>query len=405
MPRPPKNGLPSYRHHKPSGQAVVTLHGTDVYLGPYGTRISRDAYDRVVGEYLAQGRRWPPTGDDDSDCTINELLVHALERAERRYRKGDAATSELAAIKNVMSRLRRRYGRTPARAFRPLCLRAMQQAMADDGLCFNTINQHTHRIRRIFRWGVEAEMVPPHVLEALKAVSGIRATELGARTMPPIQPVPEAYIEAIQPFVSEQVWAMVQLQLLTGMRPGEVVLMRGVDLDMSEEVWTYQPARHKTEHHGRPRLIPLGSRAQTIIRRFLKPDLSAYLFAACEAEADRHARQRDRRKTPVQPSQRKRAERSRQRAERGLRRRPPQDRYTPDSYRRAIHRACDQADLKDKQDRDVPLDAERVIEERDASAAVTATYVYGPYIALDTTRGSAALERGRVASSQGSTSR
>jgi hypothetical protein len=27
---------PSYRHHKPSGQAVVTLEGRDIYLGRYG---------------------------------------------------------------------------------------------------------------------------------------------------------------------------------------------------------------------------------------------------------------------------------------------------------------------------------------------------------------------------------
>jgi hypothetical protein len=43
-----KRALPSYRHHKPSGQAVVTLNGKDYYLGPWGTKTSRDAYDRLV---------------------------------------------------------------------------------------------------------------------------------------------------------------------------------------------------------------------------------------------------------------------------------------------------------------------------------------------------------------------
>jgi hypothetical protein len=29
---------PSYRRHKPSGQAVVTLNGKDIYLGTYSTK-------------------------------------------------------------------------------------------------------------------------------------------------------------------------------------------------------------------------------------------------------------------------------------------------------------------------------------------------------------------------------
>jgi len=46
---PNRSRLPLYRHHKPSGQAVVTLSGCDIYLGSYGTqlsRISRSNYDR-----------------------------------------------------------------------------------------------------------------------------------------------------------------------------------------------------------------------------------------------------------------------------------------------------------------------------------------------------------------------
>ena len=48
--------------------------------------------------------------------------------------------------------------------------------------------------------------------------------------------MPEADVEAIQPFVARQVWAMVQLQRLTGMRPGEVCRMRMCDLDISGAV-------------------------------------------------------------------------------------------------------------------------------------------------------------------------
>ena len=39
---------------------------------------------------------------------------------------------------------------------------------------------------------------------------------------------------------------MVQLQILTGARPGEVVITRPVDLDTTGKVWLYRPKTHKT---------------------------------------------------------------------------------------------------------------------------------------------------------------
>ena len=39
---------PAYRRHKASGQAVVTLCGQDVYLGPHRTTASKREYDRVL---------------------------------------------------------------------------------------------------------------------------------------------------------------------------------------------------------------------------------------------------------------------------------------------------------------------------------------------------------------------
>ena len=48
--------VPSYRRHKPSGQAVVTISGRDIYLGKWNTAASRAEYDRLIGEWLAGGR-------------------------------------------------------------------------------------------------------------------------------------------------------------------------------------------------------------------------------------------------------------------------------------------------------------------------------------------------------------
>jgi integrase len=125
---------------------------------------------------------------------------------------------------------------------------------------------------------------------------------------------------------------MIELQRLTGMRPGEVVLMRTGDLDMSGEVWVYTPSRHKTEHHDKKRQVLIGPKGQEVLRPWLKADREAYLFSPAEAMRERRAELRARRRTRVQPSQR---DRSKARP-----RKAPGDRYTVASYRKAIQDAC-----------------------------------------------------------------
>jgi hypothetical protein len=56
--------VPSYRRHKPTGQAVVTLNGKDHYLGKWNTAASRAEYGRVTGEWLAGGRCLPEAAAD-----------------------------------------------------------------------------------------------------------------------------------------------------------------------------------------------------------------------------------------------------------------------------------------------------------------------------------------------------
>ena len=70
--------LPSYRPHKPTGQAVVTLNGKDHYLGWHGTQMSKDAYDRLTAEWLAGGRQPPAARRSMADPAVPEEIE--LER-------------------------------------------------------------------------------------------------------------------------------------------------------------------------------------------------------------------------------------------------------------------------------------------------------------------------------------
>jgi integrase len=93
---------------------------------------------------------------------------------------------------------------------------------------------------------------------------------------------------------------MIELQRITGMRPAEACLMRGADLDTTEQLWVYRPCRHKTAHHGHDRAIYLGPRGRAIIEPFLKTNPQAYLFSPAEAETERRADLHAARKTPME---------------------------------------------------------------------------------------------------------
>ncbi len=87
--------------------------------------------------------------------------------------------------------------------------------MIDRGLARRHINQRVNRIRRIFKWGVENELVPAHVLHGLQAVAPLQQGRCAAKETTPVQPVADEQVDAVLSVVSRQVATMIQLQRLT----------------------------------------------------------------------------------------------------------------------------------------------------------------------------------------------
>lgn len=158
MPATKHPRTPTYRLHKPSGQAVVTIDGRDMYLGPFRSQISRNKFDRLIAEWLGNGRQLPTAPDGP---TINQLILAYWRHAEVYYRKDGEPTKELMRIRVAMRPLKRLYGSESADIFGPLRLKALRREMIGRGLSRVTVNRDIAHIRRMFRWGSRTNSCRP----------------------------------------------------------------------------------------------------------------------------------------------------------------------------------------------------------------------------------------------------
>jgi integrase len=216
----------------------------------------------------------------------------------------------------------------------------MRQAWVDQGLARKSINHNLRRVVRVFKWGVENEMVAPTTWQALEAVEGLKKGRTTAPEPVPIFPVPEMVVDATVLHLSPVVRSMIQVQMLTGARPGEVCKMRPMDIDRSEDVWVYRPSSHKTEHHGRSRQIFMGLEAQKVILPYLLRAADANCFSAAESREWFREQADLNRKTKRSCGNARGRKHDRRR---GPKTRQPRGYFDSQTYAQAIARACRKA--------------------------------------------------------------
>jgi integrase len=300
----------------------VRLNGKDVYCGRFGTPEAPENYDRVIAEWLLTRQQPSTSATGPSEIIPTDLTVSGLVLAywsrhvTTYYVKKGKPTSEQDNIRQALHFVRHLYGHTPAARFGPLALKAVREAMIAAGRCRTVINKDIGRIRRMFKWAASTEILPVTVFQALATVQGLaKGRHAGVKETDPVIPAPEEHVWAVHGVVPPQIQAMIELQWWTGMRPGEVVLVRPCDIDRSDDVWIYTPESHKREHHELPRPIAIGPRAQAVLLPWLETACApqAYLFSPKDVMAGRTV---------------------------GRKMIRPGDHYRESSYRTVIRRAC-----------------------------------------------------------------
>lgn len=275
MPRP-INPVPTYRHHKPSGQAYtrVTRDGRrrDVYLGPYGSPESKAEFARVCRQVAASAAAAAKLAAGAARLTVNEVAVAFLRQAPSYYRRPDGTpTGEVKEYGYACRHLCEQLGGEPADEVTPGRLKRVRGAMVAAGWCRTRVNRQVRRVRQVFVWAAEEDLVPAAVANGLKVVRGLRKDRSPARESAPVPPAPPADVARAMLHMTPTLRAMVGLQRVTGMRPGEVREMTPAEVDTSDAVWLYRPGSarpggHKTDHLGAAREIWLGPKAVELLR-------------------------------------------------------------------------------------------------------------------------------------------
>ena len=329
---------PPYRRQRRkngSDLAYTTVNGTRRYLGRFGSPESRHRYAALLAELQVNGGYTKVSQDT---ITITEVAARFVDHCNRYYRRLDgSSTGETELIKLALRPLVKPYGSTKAAEFGPLRLKAVRQTMIDKGWSRGVINRAISRVRRTFTWAASEELIQPHQLEALRALPGLRAGRTDAREAEAVRPVDDEIIDATVKCATPTIQAMIEEQRHTGMRPGEVCIMRARDIDMSGDVWTYKPHQHKTQYRGRQRTVYLGRRAQDAIRRYLTNSIQSYLFSPARSELERREALHAIRRTPESCGNRPGTN------YKASPRRSPGERFTTQSYGHAVAYACRKA--------------------------------------------------------------
>ena len=120
-----------------------------------------------------------PPSRRSTDLSINELILAYFRHVQAYYVKDGQPTSEQDNIRQALRFIRQLYGTSPAMDFGPMALKNVRQAMIDAGRSRKLINKDVNRVRQMFGWAVENELLPVAVSPGPPAGQGAAQGPLG----------------------------------------------------------------------------------------------------------------------------------------------------------------------------------------------------------------------------------
>ena len=261
----PKNTLPTLRQHKTSGHAIVVWDGVTYYLGDFGSVESVNKYQGICSNITLFG---VAIADPKAKLSVRKMAEEFLSNLPKNF---PATSQEPVPIRRSVNQMMAVQGDLDAETYSPAKFHQLRQLWIDRGLSVSTINKYHNYILQMFRWAAMMDYIPATVWHNLTTVGKLKPLRSPAKDPKKIEPVDLNHVEAIRMHVSPMVWEIVQMQLATGMRSGEVLGMTGRQITDG----VYRPVKHKNKWRGHSREIWLGPIARSIIARMsegLEPD-------------------------------------------------------------------------------------------------------------------------------------
>ena len=300
----PQPHVPSYRLHRPSGQAVVTLGGRDYYLGEHGSARSRQRYDQLLSQWLAT-RQAPPRPrcrDESAVITVNLVLAAYLRHARVKHEKAGEPTGQLPRVLRAIHFARTHCGDLPALDFTAQVLRGLRAKLVAQQYARSYINALIGILQTAYDWAAgDGGLLPGRAAHELRGLRGLKkGVVVDGRKVceaPPVRAVALPVVNRTLDQLARIPRAMAELQHLTAMRPCEVCGVRPENISRNgicpsgqqlTGVWVYevQEAWNKNAHHGQPRWVLIGPRGQQVLTPFLDRSPTAYCFSPAEAVAE-----------------------------------------------------------------------------------------------------------------------
>ena len=307
----------------------------------WGSPESFEAYERFKLQWQAdRARASLPQAEPEEPFTVLELCWAYFQYAEGYYRKHGRPTRSLDNVKLAIRAVKGPYGHEPVAAFGRatfLQSRRIWRPRAQPG---PTSTSKSASSSGCSSGESAAELVPPAVHHGPFGRRGFADGAEHGQGIDGRGAGPDDVIDATLPHLPPVVADMVRFERLTGCRPGEVCMIRPCDVDRSGEVWQYRPESHKTEHHGRERIIYIGPQAQEVLRPYLLREAQAHCFQPAESERKRRAEMRARRLDPAELWQCPATNRKARPA------RTPKTTYDRNTYAQAVRRAVEKANAK-----------------------------------------------------------
>ncbi len=266
-------------------------------LIPVGAQFATKDYAVAVkvAEYIWQEAIRKSDPDSSYNGTISDLVARYNSFAKEYYKN----SKEPANIEIAVRHLTEFCPTMLVEDFSLRTLKELRESMTEmtverngeprPRLCRKVINQRINIIRRMFLWAVNEELAPVHVYESLRCLIGLKQGRSKAVDHEPVTSVSQYFVNLVADHASPIIADMMRIQMLTGMRSGELVLLKPCYIKMAGHVWEYEPPTHKTKHLGKKRIIPIGPKAQVVLKKYLFK-VDDYCFKPEEGMANNQGR-------------------------------------------------------------------------------------------------------------------